>query len=438
MSLASLHAINVRLLAQAEPSPTETDSATATWNAGQTEGAAPPDAGEDEFKGFSATDKFEFERVINWIIDSVYGGSATGKSTFIDAFVNDWAVKWRTDQSLTPVDKPNLTPTLEDLLNIDDFVNGAIWMPLTMTDRLPPVFESTSIAEDGTETPAIATSDPMKGVQFITTPEELKKVPSKDLFSVVRSAGSDLIRRVMTGGTGGVGTQDETAQAAVTTPTINASTGFTTGTQSKLNLPDYMKTAILYSDPAAEGRQPIRPLPVITQPDLIQTLIDTTSSGGGGGGGGGGGRQFVADEDQLRAQADQMWRTWLREPSNDGKINAIVSDYVSQASSFWRDKGGQLDFGTFLENKLKAEPRYQLLYRNKPPEMSELQYQATFSNPISSVGLRPELASQETTQAIVSGGSPTSQLSRISRTREAELQPGFSQRLAQTLAGLGA
>lgn len=436
MALSDLASLNLRILAQTDTN-TE-DLATSAFNTDTTEGATGPEDKPDEFRGFSVTDKLGFEQVVNWIITNAFAGSASGKTTAIDAFANNWGARWRESQGLDITDQITRTPTLQDLLDTEGFLNGALWLPLTSQSALPPVFESSQVQDDGTEVPAVATSSLMDGVQFIEiTPDltELKKRP-ETLFEVVKRSGTDLIRRAMGGG---VGTQDEVAKAAAeptATPQVNASTGFTTGTRPVLNLPDYAKTAIAYSDPASEGR--VAPLPRISQTDLIQQLTDTITSGTRGGGGGGGRRDFVADEDQLRANVSDLWSRWLREAPNDAGVDSIVSEYVNEASSFWRDKGGQLDFGTFVQNKLRSMPRYQLLYRNKPPEVSEEQYVASFGNPITQLGLRPELASDEVTRSILSGGSPEGQFQRVSRTREAT-QGGMtlSQRFAQTLSGLG-
>lgn len=444
MALEDLASLNARILAVAAEEGTEEDVPelnTSQFNTNTGEGAAPPgaDDGDPEFKGFSATDKLSFEQIVNWISDQVFLGDTSGKTTAIDAFVNAWGVQWRTDQGFSSTDQITRVPTLDDLVNREDFLNGAVWLPLTVNNAIPPVFESTTFDEAGNETPAVGVASITGGVEFIEiepTLAELKKRP-QTLFEVVRRSGTDLIRRALGGG---VGTEDETARAAAegvsTTPSVNQATGFTTGQTGQLNLPDYIKSAVLYSDPAAEGRVPTSPLPILPQPDLVKRLVETTTPSTGGGGRAGR-RDLVVDEDQLRSQTANLWSQWLREPANDAKVNSIVSEYVREAGSFWRTKGGQLDFGTFVENKLKAEPRYQLLYRNKPPELSELQYQQSFSAPVSSIGLRPDLASAETTRAILSGGSPEGQFQRISRTREAT-QGGttLSQRFARTLAGL--
>ncbi len=437
MSLANLTTISRRLILQVSD---EEEAATNTSRFNQTQTSAEPVEDEekpDEFKGFSSTNRTEFETLVNWFTQNAFGGSAAGRTTIIDSFLNDWAVQWRRDQGLGDTEGINRTPTAEDLLNNGDFINAALWLPLTSSAAVPPVFESTMQTEDGEQVLAIGTADVMKGVRFIeaTDTEALKQDP-QTLFEVVRRTGTDLLRRARGGG---VGTDDETAQAArdvTQTPNVNQATGFVTGTSPQLDLPDYVRTAILYSDPAAEGREPQAPLPSISQEDLVNRLIDTVS-GGGRGGGGGGRRDFVVDRDQLMAAAREKWGRWLREAPPDERVGGIVDQYINEAGSFWRTKGGQLDFNTFLENNLKKQPRYQMIFRNLPPGTTEERFIGSFEQPISQLGLRPGLAFEQTNRALLSGGSAQGQFERVSRSREAQLQGGFSQKLARTLSGLG-
>lgn len=427
MALSDLASLNARILS-AQTFQTDEGTAVSQFNA-TTEGATPPADTTDEFRGFSTTSKLDFEQVVNWIIANSFGGSATGKTTAIDAFVNDWGIQWRTDLGLSPTDELDRTPTLNDLLNNEAFVSGALWLPLTSQTAVPPVFLTDTTSPDGTPVPAVGVSSVMEGIRFIEySPdpnqfrENLKQNPSA-LREIIRLGGTDAVTRSISG--------------APATPVVNASTGFVTG-----NTPQVVTPEVNPSTGFVTGVTSVIPptidIPSIPQSSLIEALGNVVSGGGSIGGGGGGRRDLVVDENQLRAETSDLWSSWLREAPNDAKVNTIVDDYVREASSFWRDKGGQLDFQTYVENKLKSEPRYQLLYRNKPPEMSELQYQSTFSNPISGLGLRPDLASTETTRSILSGGSPAGQAQRVAGTREAT-QGGLtlSQKFARTLSGLG-
>ena len=77
------------------------------------------------------------------------------------------------------------------------------------------------------------------------------------------------------------------------------------------------------------------------------------------------------------------------------------------------------------------------IFRNKPGGLTEEQFIGQFQQPISNLGLRAESALRQTETAVTSGGSVSEQVKRVTRTPEFQLQGGFSQRLAQTLQGLG-
>ena len=76
--------------------------------------------------------------------------------------------------------------------------------------------------------------------------------------------------------------------------------------------------------------------------------------------------------------------------------------------------------------------------QGEPPPHALKQHNAQFAQPIRSLGLRSDLATAEARRSIQSRGSPVEQLRRVTRTREAQQSGGFSQKLAQTVAGLGA
>lgn len=424
---------------------------------------------------FSSADPLEFNRIKEWVEAQVFGGASTGMSPLIGAFINDWADKLagppKRDATGKLTRDPSTGaavtgfPTLEDMLNTDGFLNGALWLPLTANNGLPPVFESSQTAEDGTEQPVVGVADPLTGVEFIEIqPDlaELKKRP-QTLFQIAQR-GRDFIRRaeiaqgqpdVTPAGTRQITTVSQTPSEGGLRPTIQqtpseggGSTPVRSATipretitqKTKMSLPDYMKTLILYSDPAAEGRTPTEPLPSISQSDLIDKLTSALGTGGGGGGGAGR-RDLVFDRDHLVAQVEDLWRSWMLDPNQPPRdwIGSQVDAYVREARSFWSSKGGQLDFDTYMRDKLKSHPRFQEVYKYLPGNQTPEQFLSTFAQPISQFGQNADFTRQQTFQAITSGAGPAAQLERISRTRQVENAGagGYSKKLAQTLAGIG-
>lgn len=443
--LSSLTALNARLIAM-DVQGAETDDSTDENDILDVGAERPPDPDADptdseptpEVRGrFSVEDPLEFNRVKEWIEANIFGGQTTGFTPLINSFVNEWDVEWRRDKGLSPTEAITRGPTLEDLTEDQRFLNGAIWLPLTATGQVPPLFETTNVDDEGNETgPAIGVADPLTGVEFIeVTPDlaALKERPST-LFEVVKRTGLDLIRRAR-----GVSEEEFKAQATPEqTPEVNTQTGFVTGTTAELNLPGWAKTAILHSDPAAEGREPREPLPQISQPELVDRLVATQKSGGGGGSGGTR-REIQFDRDHLMRQVADLYNDWMFDPGEapESVVGGVVDRYVREARALWSGKGVQKNFDTFVRDELRKLPRYQTIYEHKLPSQTEEDFKAQFANPIGQLGLRPETARRQTVAALTSGGSPQGQLQRVAGTREAQLRPGFSQRLAQTLRGVG-
>lgn len=421
------------------------------------------------FQSFSAVDRLGFERVVNWIVENAFGGSATGRTTAIDAFVNDWAIEWRTQQGIGPklsqleqAELRNLrdptfreankitsadarkrvndlldkskgatpVPTLEQLLETDGFGSGATWLPVTSEGGLPPLFttETESVDADGNPiiTPVIGVSDPLKGVQFVETtvasdPRVWGTKAASALRQVIKqaprsAAGADIINRATAGGF------TETGKPV------------SFDNLDPFGMPDDVFLINLYRNTPPELE---KPLPNFTLDELAEKLAGPRPKGPSGGGGGGTQRSIEFDRDELMSKTSDVWGQWFLENAPETQVAGIVDDYMREARSFWVGKGGQLDFETFVKNRLKKQPKYTTFFRNKAPDMSEEQHNAQFVNPIRSIGLRPEVATAESIGAITSGASPSDQLKRVTRTREAENLSGFSRKLAATVAGLG-
>jgi len=429
----------------------------------------------DEFKGWQATDRTGFEQSVNWMIQNVFTNGSTGLTTGIDAFLNDWAVEWRLRNNigltaaeqkdlerltellrdpellkeeaevaeargrvgrtvkevkaerdrLLSLAQPDVVPTLERLFEDDDFARGAAWLPLTLTNPPPSLFESTVLTGEGIEVPAVGVASLLTGVEFIEiteTLQELKQRP-QTLFEVARR-GRNLVRRALT--TTEPGEPDDVLQRA----NVAAKLG-------EIDLPDYMKTLILHSDPAAEGRVPVEPLKVIPQTVLFDQLVNIVTPSVSRGSGTTTRRDIIFDRDQLVEQVNGRWQSWFLEGANEQRVNSIVDAYVDEARAFWNGQAGKLDFDTFVNERLRQEARYKAIFRNKPGGLTEEQFIGQFQQPIAQLGLGAESALRQTEAAVTSGGSITEQLKRVTRSSEFQLQGGFSQRLARTLSGLG-
>ncbi len=156
----------------------------------------------------------------------------------------------------------------------------------------------------------------------------------------------------------------------------------------------------------------------------------------GGGGSRGRGRQpAVFDRAQLTEGATDRWRgLMLEEPA---MIDSVVDDYMKDANAFWMSRGGQLDFDTYVLNKMRDTARYSTLYGRKPEHLSEEEYIGQYASAVGRFGLNPRATRREVEAGLQSGAGAAGFTERVSRTREVQNQAGFSQRLAQTVAGLG-
>jgi predicted NUDIX family phosphoesterase len=120
-----------------------------------------------------------------------------------------------------------------------------------------------------------------------------------------------------------------------------------------------------------------------------------------------------------------------------GTINGIVDEYIREAKAFWSGKGGQLDFDTYVRDKLKSQPRYKTVFKHKLPGTTEEAFLNEYLGRISQFGMGDQFNQEQGFAAVTSGAAPIEQVKRVSRTREVQNSGGFSQRLAQTIKGLG-
>ena len=86
---------------------------------------------------------------------------------------------------------------------------------------------------------------------------------------------------------------------------------------------------------------------------------------------------------------------------------------------------------------MRADPRYDQIYRDKTPGETEEQFIQKYAGPIGSLGMAGEFTRAQTEAAATSGAGPAAQFERVSRTREVEIGSDYSQKLAQTLSKIG-
>jgi len=154
-------------------------------------------------------------------------------------------------------------------------------------------------------------------------------------------------------------------------------------------------------------------------------------------GGSGSGRPTAAqlrnmfDIDQLTEDASKMWGAYLLEDSKDAR--SIANEYVDAIVA----SGGQqeLDYQTFVLNKIRATNRHSLLYQNKPEGMDELQYVAPYAQAATSVigggGQAGRTANDVAASGAALGASSSAFSSRLARTPEHQQSQGFINGLEQ-------
>lgn len=389
-----------------------------------------------EFRSFASTDKFGFERIITALGTVIEMPSGT--TTLVDAFVEEWALKWREEQGLGPTDAIDKVPKATDLLNNEEFMAGAAWLPFRVSlDTMPPAWTSELLAtneETGEEevVPVIVVNDPLTGVNFIeetVIPQIDLSVnqPSSSLGAKVRSAISSVVRQGDRETS--LRVQEQLAQNPTTPGYISTFAAMRTRLERLAHVSDD-------DTPVAVSKGGI--IPHISEEEFTAKLTENQKPAGGGGGGTTR-RALEFDRNHLVSQVEDLWHSWMLEPGEApmGIINGIVDQYIREAKSFWSGKGGQLDFDTFVRGKLKSQPRYKTVFKHKLPGTTEEQFLNDYLGRISQFGQGDQFNQEQGFAAVTSGASPIDQTKRVSRTREVQNSGGFSQRLAQTLKGVG-
>lgn len=478
--LSSLTDLNARLIAQAVT--TTEDEATESENdILDVGGARPedPEADEDEegdveVRGrFSVEDPLEYNRVKEWIESNVFGGTSQGQAGLINSFVNEWDVEYRRRQGWGPEENIGEGATLETLLEDDEFVNGATWLPVTGTNRLPPLF-TTSLPAQGEPEVDPETGEPLEGAEgeeqapqtWVATADPLTGVTFRTIEEVAGRASVDALKayREITVRNPTSPVAQELRREAFSTVTDGSTTesvnvGHPGGPISRITRrvrgeddgPARPGGTLGPEAPGGVGvggpmvireseRPETREIPHFDQ-DELQSIINPPPASTGSSGSGTTRREIQFDKAHLTSQVAELYNRWMLEPGEapESVVNNIVNRYVREARSLWSGKGVKKDFDTFVRGELKKLPRYETIYQHKLPGQSEEEFIGSFGQPIARLGLRNDVARRQTEAAVTSGGGPSDQLRRVSRTREAQVANAgnLSQRLARTLQGVG-
>lgn len=369
------------------------------------------------YRGWSYTDRYGFEQAVEWLGN--HSDVSGLSSTLIDAFLNEWALKWRSEQGFASTEEISAVPTLAELMRDERFISGVFWLPATASGALPPVFRTSQAVTDkdgnptGEEVALLAMPDPLTGVKFI----EEKTATGTDITGGSVVTNRDVVNAMVL------------AQLPATfNQTVEEKTGET-------DMAHFLEKRGLM--PGSEDLQ--TSVPIIPMDQLVQLVTPEAPSGSDGSSGTS--RDIVFDRNHLIAQVSDLYNNWFLRPGEapKGIVGNIVDRYIREAKSFWAGKGGQLDFDTYVRDALRELPRWNAIYRDKTPQQSEEEFLASFAQPIAGLGLDAETTRAQTFAAVSSGGSPASQLQRVSRSEEAERigAGNFAQRLANTLKGLG-
>lgn len=184
-----------------------------------------------------------------------------------------------------------------------------------------------------------------------------------------------------------------------------------------------------------------RPDAVYTRDQFLATINSLSPARSSGGGGGGGGRAARAyDRDQLIEAATDRWKGLMLEDPDAAAIGNIVDSFMAKGNSFWMSKGGNLDFDTFIVNKMRDTSRYKTLYRKMDEFQTEEEYMARYRGTVEQFGLNERATKRETEAGLTSGAGLAGFTDRVAKTREARLsnQGGFSQQLAASMSQMGA
>lgn len=184
-------------------------------------------------------------------------------------------------------------------------------------------------------------------------------------------------------------------------------------------------------------------IPSLTMDDIAEAMaraapVPRRGGGGGrrGGGGGAGRAPRPFDKAELLEAANTMESSLLRRDPQAAQ--AWVDAYMKEAQAFWMSDGGNLDFETFILNRIRADSEYAGLYRHKPPQMSERQFAALYENVTGGGGLNPDQQEVFTQRGMRQGLAFQGIGEQVAQSRPVQRRGGFVDRLAGAVQAIGA
>jgi hypothetical protein len=154
---------------------------------------------------------------------------------------------------------------------------------------------------------------------------------------------------------------------------------------------------------------------------------------GPSGGGGGGGSRMTFDDAAIRETISQVWGTLMVEdvPDLDGMLNAYKREARAQSRS--------LSVEAWTMERMRETPRYQVLYGNKPPGLTEEDYFSRYRQRATAFGFRPDFERQQIEKGLTTGVAPESFEQALEGSRQARrlYQGDFSRRFARKVAEMG-
>lgn len=437
VGVSDLTSLNRRLLAVGSmPATFQTDEATNSLIPPEDQGrGVDPDAADQttqRSRNMSSDDPLEFYTIREWLKREVFGGDVDLDMPILGAFIEAWDTAVRNEAGLGPTDDTSRGATLEQLVNDERFLRGASWLPVTAKGLLPPVFttESESVDAEGNATtvPFVRVLNPLTGVEFTEVTVEVASDPS-NWATAMGSAWRKIINA------------DPFSEVAgmLIGGAREAELDISGGNMGKIGLvaPGALDPSDWQLHVARYAKRDAPPVPHIAKETLLEMRQAPERSVRRGGSTTR--RDISFDRAHLVSQVESLWHDWFLEPGEapSAAVGSIVDGYIREARAFWSGKGGQLDFDTYVRDKLRTQPRWDQIYAKKLPGQTEEEFLASFQRPIEQLGQTAGFTRSQTEAAVTSGGSPTEQLKRVMGTREVQATSGFSSRLAQTLRGLG-